>query len=265
VKPISRLRVLAETLKGNEIRVFDREQKTITTLVKPVSGHLSDPIFAPDGKFVVYSMGDAINGAFGGNVGIGRVSVESKANEILYPRTKNYGLFHLLSQKLFVSGTLFAIRSKPTGPGFYLARSYVSELVKVGPPASVVYSWGEREIDEQTPIAFGAAADGGLLVYDSGWRKPGDRLVPRKGPPPKAKEDPGVPSPDGRLLVQSSESIVVLRNLSTGKTLRSFDLKGDIQTLTWSPDSRRFASIVTKYRGNGGEIVLFDELVVITP
>jgi hypothetical protein len=262
-KPISRLRVLAETLKGNEVRVFDRNRKTGTTLVKPEFGYLSDPIFAPDGKFVIYSIGDATNGAYGGNVGIGRVDVESKVNEILYPPTKEYELYHLIPLKLYVSGELFALRARPTGPGIYLAPSYVDELLKVGPPASVVYSWGQHDWQEQVPIAFAAAEDGGLLVYNGGWRKPGDKVEPRRGSPPKVKEDPGVPCPDGRLVVQAGESTLLVRELSTQKALRSLSMKGHIQFLTWSSDSRRFAVIVTKYRDKDEEIPLFDELVVV--
>jgi hypothetical protein len=45
-------------------------KKAIRTIAKPATGYLADPIFSPDGTRVVYSLADAINGAWGGNIGI---------------------------------------------------------------------------------------------------------------------------------------------------------------------------------------------------
>src|SRR5262245_51820091 len=62
--PISAYRVLASTLAGNEIRIYDRRTQEIDVLAKPVTGYFADPVFSPDGRRLVFSLADAINGSF---------------------------------------------------------------------------------------------------------------------------------------------------------------------------------------------------------
>jgi WD40 repeat protein len=258
-KPISRLRVLAETQAGNDIRLFRRETKAISVLVTPTTGYLSDPIFAPDGKRVVYSLSDAINGAWGGNIGIGQITIDGTGNEILYPATKDFELYHLIDPKRFIGDRVFAFRSKPTSGGVYMADSYACELLDVGPPTKPVYTWPSAKGED--PMVFASNEEGEVIVYDRGWRKA--TAPPKSDEKSSAEEErPGIPSPDGRALCLAVGSGLEIREFQTRKVLKTIKVRGEIQGIKWSPDSRRLAVVTTRNREGRGEIFDHDEIAV---
>jgi hypothetical protein len=143
VKPISRFRILAETLAGNDIRLFDRTTKASTIIARPESGHLTNPQFSPDGRTVVFGLGGPINGAYAGVLGVGSVNLENHLTTDIYPRLKAFDLPRLIEHFGYVGADLFAIAETPTGPGMYLAKAYRTELVKLEKEPHVLYSWGD--------------------------------------------------------------------------------------------------------------------------
>jgi hypothetical protein len=258
-KPISRFRVVAETLAGNDIRLFRRDTKAISVLATPASAYFSDPIFAADGKHVVYSLSGATNGDWGGNIGIARVSVDGTGNEILYPATKDFELYHLIESKRYIGDRLFALRSKPTSGGVHMAESYLYELLDVGPPAKPVYTWA-TENGSEDPMTFCSDGKGEVLVYDGGWRPITAGKSDRK--PAAEDEMPGVPSPDGRLLVRGGgDDGLEILEFQSQKVVKTIKVRGGVESITWSPDSRRFAVVATRYR-EGTEIFDHDEIAV---
>ncbi len=260
-KPISRVRVLAANLAGNDIRLFRRDSKAISVLATPERAYFSDPIFTPDGKHIVYSLSGATNGDWGGNIGIARVSIDGTGNEILYPLTKDFELYHLIDSKRYIGERLFALRSKPTSGGVHMAESYLYELLDVGPPAKPVYTWAtEKGSDE--PMTFCSDGKGEVLVYDGGWHP----VAAAKSDPKPASEDetPGVLSPDGRLLARVGDDGLEILEFPGQKVLKTIKVRGGIESVTWSPDSRRFAVVTTRYR-EGTEIFDHDEIAVYEP
>lgn len=257
-KPISRLRVLAENLAGNDIRLFRRDTRAISVLATPASAYFSDPIFAPDGKQVTYSLSGAINGAWGGNIGIARVSIDGTGNEVLYPATKDFELYHLIDSKRYIGDRLFALRWKPTSAGVHMAESYRYELLDVGPPAKSVYTWATEKVSEE-PMTFCSDAKGEVLVYDGDWHPITAAKSDRK--PDSEDESPGVPSPDGRLLARGGDDGLEIREFQSQKVVKTIKVRGGIESITWSPDSRRVAVVTTRYR-EGTEIFDHDEIVV---
>jgi WD40 repeat protein len=257
-KPISRLRVLAANLAGNDIRLFRRDTKAIRVLATPASAYFSDPIFAPDGKQVVYSLSGATNGDWGGNIGIARVSIDGSGNEILYPATKDFELYHLIDSKRFIGDRLFALRWKPTSAGVHMAESYLYELLDVGPPTKAVYTWATEKGSEE-PMAFCSDEKGEVLVYDGGWHAIAAAKSDRK--PASEDEMPGVPSPDGRLLARAGDDGLEILEFQSQKVVKTIKVRGGIESVAWSPDSRRFAVVTTRYR-EGTEIFDHDEIAV---
>ncbi|MBN1385254.1 MAG: hypothetical protein JW983_10275 [Elusimicrobia bacterium] len=264
--PISRFRVLAKTLAGNDIRIFNRNNKITTILATPDSGHLSDPLFSSDGKYVVYSLGDAINGDFAGNVGIGRVSIDDKSSEILYPPTKEFGLYHIIDPKHFISNHLIALRSKPTSGGTFLAKSYKYELLDIGPPTKSIYTYYryenqqiKRVIYAWSLLSFGPTGSGGLLIYDGGWHSAGQEIQSCRT---SSAEVPGILSPNGSMTAVIVPKGIDIRYTQNQHTLKTIKIKGRIQNITWSSDSRRIAVVVTKYQDYEMEIFSRDELSV---
>ncbi|MBK9586276.1 MAG: PD40 domain-containing protein [Alphaproteobacteria bacterium] len=246
VLPISRYRVLASTLEGNEIRIYDRTANTSRTLAKPEAGYLTEPIFSPDGKQVAYSIGGAVNGAYGGNVGLGRVSIVSELNETLVPPTKTHGLFHLVNAKGFQSDRLLVIRCIPVKEGTFLSDEYRCDLLGADSLDTDIYSWGTRTLDDMNTFSFVPVAKDNLLVFDRGWRQ----VKQTSGTPSQTNldylSDPGAVSPNGLQTAHTSGSTVYIRDLVTGRLQRQFEVGGQIQELMWAPTSNRLAVIVTE-------------------
>jgi hypothetical protein len=228
-------------------------------LATPTKGYLSDPIFAPDGKQVIYSLSDATNGAWGGNVGIGQVSIDGTGNEILYPATKDFDLFHLIDPKKFVGNRLFAFRSKPTSGGMFTADTYAYELLEIGPPTKSIYTWPPGKGND--PMSFAPGPDGDVLVYDRGWHKATD-VAKSDEKASETKDLLGVLSPDGRILARVLGSDLEIREFQTGKLLKTIKVRGEVDGITWSADSRRLAVVTTRNRQGRGEIFDHDEIAV---
>jgi len=136
-KPISGLRVLADTQKGNQIKRWDRATKAIRTLATPMVGYYDDPLLSPDGRLLAYSKNDATNGAWGGQVGIGVIDLATlKEVASLNPR-KHHGLFDLVSDMFWTKeNKLYAIRHVPNSGGTYVADEYTKKVINVFKPGA---------------------------------------------------------------------------------------------------------------------------------
>jgi len=246
-KPISGYRVLAATMAGNDIRVYRRDDKTTRTIAEPASGYLTKPIFSPDGKQVAYSMADAINGAWGGVVGIGRASLDGSSGQILYAATKTLDQYHLVSQKQYVGTRLFALVLKPLEKkGDDGEDLDLPELFEVGPPARTIRTWKPQSWHDRktNPAAFSATSSGLLYIHDKGWNK---LTMEKPGTITPLRERPlGVLSPDGLLQAVSHESTVDIRRMQTHRSVDTFKVPGEVQEVSWSPDSQRVAVIWSK-------------------
>jgi dipeptidyl aminopeptidase/acylaminoacyl peptidase len=239
-KPISRFRVLAETLKGNDIRLYNRADQSVRLLVEPPSGFLDSPVFSPDGSRIVYAFGDAINGAYGGEVGVGQVSLDGKVGEPLYAPTKDHGLFHLVSSPHLAGNRVLVTRSKPTSGGVHLAESYVTELLDLGPPQKSLFTWPGKDPFEEVQD-FVVTPDNDVLVFEGTWHS-----VSAKPDAAKEGAPAGSLSPDAKLMAVIGESTIDIVDRASGKTLRQLELIGSLQGAVWSPDSKRLAVIGSK-------------------
>jgi len=261
-KSISGFRVLAKTLEGNEIRIYNRSTKVTSTLAVPDSAYFSDPIFSPGGDSVLYSLSDAVNGAYGGNVGVGRVKVTSKENRLLYAPTKDHGLYQLIDSKQFIGSRVMVIRMRPNGPGIYLADSYTYELLELGNPHRVVYEWGTHRLGI-VKLGFGVNSDGKLMIYDNGWRTITGNSTSSEQNLSTESDDPGHISPNGHYLARLETGSVTISSRKDNRRTFSWDTEGRVQELSWSPDSKRIAIVVTKYKDKYQDIFQSDQLIVL--
>jgi hypothetical protein len=85
--PISGLRPLARTQLGNDIEVFDCDKKQATIIARPGVGYLDNPIFLPDKRSIAYTLNEAVNGAMGGAVAVGRVALTDMAISVSNSRS----------------------------------------------------------------------------------------------------------------------------------------------------------------------------------
>jgi hypothetical protein len=69
-RPLAGLRVLGNTLAGNEIYLHDIAGDSGKAVASPSSGYFSQPVFTEKGQ-ILFAMSDAVNGAWGGDIGVG--------------------------------------------------------------------------------------------------------------------------------------------------------------------------------------------------
>jgi hypothetical protein len=260
-KSLAGLRILGTTLAGNEIYVYDIADDSGKTVARPSSGYFSWPVFTENGQ-ILFAICDAVNGAWGGNIGVGLADPAEGTQRVVYKPSQDYGLYHLLRTFEMRDDRLFVLRMRPLSAGTYMADKYAYELVD-GAGGELLYSWGDKQ-----PGYEGGKfriCPSGIEVYDRGmWRELGDTR------PENTKT-----APKGRTRIYSSpdcvyEAIVPDRCGTVMFTMRSEPAlnwktpKGTIQSVTWSPDSSR-AILVISYGMDLGEKFTFDEIVILTP
>jgi dipeptidyl aminopeptidase/acylaminoacyl peptidase len=256
--PISGYRILASTLAGNEIRIYDRGTREIAVLAKPETGYLTNPVFSPDGRGLAFSLADAVNGSYGGGIGIANADLETGAVEILYPVTREHGVPHIAEPKRFVGERLLARICRPDKPEHDFVYHYHCDVVAPGAPTQPVFSWGRRTIEDFGRLDFAAGPGAELLVHDDEWST-------TRASTSTEKSDPfaraGTVSPDGRLVAESDYASVRIRPLTDRASEgRSWEFEGEMRQVTWSPDSKHLAIVVTQYRPS-----TFDELLLLEP
>ena len=251
VRPLTGLRALASTLRGNSIEIYDRQSDLHSTVATPSSGYLLSPVFSSEGTKVLFSMCDATNGAYGGTVGVGIVNLRTDTVRILYEPRREYGLYHLIGPILFLGDAALAVRRVPTGPGTFLADTYQHELLLLDHGETRVYSWGTHEIDA-VEAEFRLAEDGKVEVHDKEWRRIDlPSTAPREAVPWTASKV----SPDGRCQVDVAQGTITVADRD-GATLACASTPGEVTELQWSPDSTRLLVVASYYRDSEG--TLFD-------
>jgi hypothetical protein len=258
LKSISRFRILAKTLEGNDIRIYDRSRKSTEVVASPEEGYLSDPIFSLDGRYVVYSIGDAVNGAYGGNIGLARVRLDTSEKELLYPIPLNRSLYQIVAPKGYVSGRLLSVVKNRYGD------EYECDLIEFEPNPTVVYSWGRLNRFDKKQPAFAQGPGGELLIFDGTWHSVAESVNAKLSS--IEEQVPGIPSPSGVFVARGSKSGLIVQDLRSGAKIREWNLAGPVREISWSSDSRRILVIVSKYRDGGeGIFFKFDELLVLEP
>ncbi|MDR2050536.1 MAG: hypothetical protein LBQ63_02020 [Deltaproteobacteria bacterium] len=259
-KPLAGLRVLGTTLAGNEIYVYDIAGDSGKTVARPSSGYFSQPVFTEKGQ-ILFAISDAVNGAYGGDIGVGLADPADGTQRVECKPAQDYGLYHLIRKFEMREDRLFVLRMRPLSAGTYMADKYAYELVEAagGEP---LYNWGDaKPYYDRDNFRI---CPSGVEVYDRGiWRKPGDAW------PENTKT-----APEGRMYSSPDcEYEAVVRDRRGGNVsfaargrpaFRWRSPKGMIQSVTWSPDSSRVILVIS-YGMKFGEKFAFDELVILAP
>ncbi|MDR3362465.1 MAG: hypothetical protein LBO64_06460 [Desulfovibrio sp.] len=260
IKSLAGLRVLGTTLAGNEIYVYDIAGDSGKTVARPSSGYFSWPVFTEKGQ-ILFAVCDAVNGAYGGDIGVGLADPAEGTHRVVYKPSQDFGLYHLLWKFEMRDNRLFVLRMRPLSAGTYMADKYAYELVE-GAGGELLYSWGDKRRGDE--VDNFRICPSGVEVYDRGmWRKPGDEWPENT----KARPDEGriYSSPDCayEAIVQRWDDTV--RFTAHGEPAFHWrSPKGMIHSVTWSPDSSRVILVIS-YGMEFGEKFTFDELVILTP
>jgi hypothetical protein len=255
LKPISGLRVLAENQKGNLLCSYEISGATKKQLVIPTLGYIDGPIVHPTEDKVAYEICDNTNGAYGGTVGIGVFDERTGKSQTFLEPAKHFKLYDLIGPTVWSKSDLVTLRQTPTKEGTWLADSYTCDILKLAltdGSQSSIYKKAEPIEVYSKLLRIGSAPDGNIELIDN------DKLIkldPNDGKvitSVKRPEGQGMPSPDEKLeAILTEDDAVEVTVRATGKKFKQ-KIPGQVQTLKWSPDSKKLAAIVTKNRVNRG-------------
>ena len=94
--PITGYRVLAQTTKGNKIKIYNRTNKSYKTIATPNKTFLLEPEFFDSVTSVSYKVGAAVNGSYGAGAAINIINLSTGKVDTLLRLKKKFGNFPLV-------------------------------------------------------------------------------------------------------------------------------------------------------------------------
>jgi hypothetical protein len=253
---------LFENVLGNHVALYERAGRRTRASASPDWGFQSAPSFAPGGKRAFFLEYVPAAGPHY-SVRLSELDLANRKTRVLYePPSVPWNAARVV-QYGYVQGRLLAFLEIPRSPPKereFLA-DYLERLAEIG--EGTVTELFSRSLqdpsveDVQEMDRLHSFLAGGMY-FDGRWRRlskeglPGDHV----GPVFDTIDDPGRPSPDGRLLAHAvtelNESGVMIRysalvveEIDTGKVVAKFplDRQKGVRTegIAWSPDSRLLA------------------------
>lgn len=295
-KAITLLRELAETQAGNDIQLFDCESKQARLVAEPDTGYLDNPFFFPDGNSIVYTENEAVDGAFGGPVGISRFDLRQNHKRTLLGKktfpaipcppaasgkeTRGSSLCsqisnptssfpQLLLQVAPADNQLFVFLGIPVpAPGDSdLASTYNIKLLSLVPETNELLSMGMMDMANPDVPKFQPVSERRVMVFSQYWKlfslNTGKWLT-EVGPRNTRKRSVYSPDLQYYLTVEPLDEPdhFVLCQTTDGKKLATLakTANPDVLDAVWSRDSKRFA-IVGVSNGSPGTTYR-EELIV---
>jgi hypothetical protein len=261
--PASGSRLVAAAFAGNEIQAYDLALEKFATVARPSAGSLSNPAFTDKGA-VLCALTDAVNGAWGGNIGVGMADPETGWRKEVYAPLEDHGLYHLVHKFAMRDGVGLVLRARPLSAGVYMADTYAIELVDAE-KGTVLHTWGEHKLSREMldEVDFRICPSGGLEVYDGEWKAPAPgEAAESQGQEPKASG--GLSSPDCAYVARISkdkESLTILS--SRGEPERRWVAPGYIRSPAWSPDASHIVLVLSHGESSVDVRFEYDELVVV--
>jgi hypothetical protein len=286
VRPITGLRELASPQAGNGIRMYDCETRQLTKIADPQSGYLDMPFFSPSGDSIVFTENEAVNGAYGGSVGVAQFDFQQKRTITLVkqetvaavpcppagPQQSNLEAFkcseaknstqnfpRIVFQTAPVGSDVLALLGLPVPSvgDIYLAQNYEMELVSALHGARTLVSLGRRSVESDDDTAFQPASDDRVLIFSKYWKlfsaATGDPLADIG---PRNTKLQSVYSPDLKyyLCAEPEEpgqdpNHFVLYRTADGKPMQRLSKMASVHGAVWSPESNRFAIVGTPTTG----------------
>jgi len=276
-KPITGFRPLAETLAGNDIETFDCEGKQARTIAEPQTGYLDAPFFLPDGKSIVYTINEAVNGAMGGPIGLKRMHFNGMKNELLLGKETSPAIpcpppgsaktnlrnfmcsqprlsssFSTLLIGFAVAGDqLVALQAKPapSAGDMYLASYYALQLVPVLPKKTEKTLIQNADLNRFWHISMQATSDTTVRIFTEYWRA--FSLESKDWLPDSTPQNTNYRSsysPDGKYYLATEPADdepthVALYRTADGQKLFTSAAAQTVLSLAWSRDSKQFATV----------------------
>jgi len=229
-----------DKFEGNYVALYDREKRKTRALAKPKKGwgfHVA-PYFSPDGKLVRYLYEvPAAGGTY--RFQLCEFDLASREARMLYEPPRVGATPGVVIDHAQFGDRLLAYLSLPASATKYALEpvELVEQLADIRDgTATERFSWGRQDLPEQE-MNRAMIIDAGVMIFDGGWRRLSKEGVPGNpvGPQIETGQDPGMPSPDGRLLahavfvleegsVLARYVALVVEEFDTGKVIAIFPL-----------------------------------------
>ena len=246
--PISGKRALAEPLKGNEIKVYDRRNKQIDVIAYPDTTFLLNPVFLDEDN-VLYQIGNAVNGSYGGGVALYQSNLKTQNSRPVYPSKKSFGNFHLIGDIYNSNGKVYYMVYIPLDSGEFMANNYSHLLLSLN--GKIVQNLGKRDFNSLEG-KLGIDKDGAFIYIDDNHalRSQKDYLIKYRDQKVVYKKQlssaywKGFLSPTGKFLfyIDNKEQAYLMRtdNFEKTKLPLSTNLIYDV---IWSVNSNKFGVV----------------------
>ncbi|MCF3110117.1 hypothetical protein LL912_15145 [Niabella sp. CC-SYL272] len=246
-KPLNGARIIAESLKGNGIRIFELQSKKVVNAVTAARGFLMEPVFT-DSARIIYKTGDAVNGPYAAGISLHRYNLFTKKTELLYGARIRHRLYDLLGD-VYGAGNNYAFTvysPQDSAPG--LANEY-SHLLMRG--RDTLHNFGIRQysnLDAKFTLLPGDRLvfldDNHLMTEDTSFivTYQAEQVIARK--PLDIEFTKAWLSPDGRLMfyINNEQETFILRISDFSKTQLPL-LKKQIHSVVWSDDGHQVAVV----------------------
>ena len=284
--PLTGLRSLAEALAGNDIEIFDCSTKQETILAVPETGYFDNPTFLENGRSVVYTVDEAINGSFGGPVGIEKVDLSTREKSFLFgkttvpatacplpgqpmtqlqsflcsqPKENLSSEFPSLLTGIAAEGGRVAVMEAkpiPAAGDMYMASRYELKLISIYPDRKEAFSFGSVEMGNLRNVLLQPDADATVMILSKYWRPfsiEQSKWLPEIGPPNARRTS--IYSPDLKYYLAGQpdeypDHFSVYRVADAKEIFRSPKFQG-IYEATWSQDAKHFAVVVVPLGSQG--------------
>ena len=245
--PISGKRVLAETLNGNKIKMYNRHSKQYEIIASPEQTFLLDPIFL-DSTTIVYKIGDAVNGAYGGGVAFNQINILTNKNKPLYTAQKNHGLFNLVGDIYRTNNEIYYTVYIPQDSASWMANKYSHLLLNSN---GVVHDFGKGSF-KSIEGKFGIDEEGGFtyLHDDHTLRTDKNILIKYKDNKILYKNELSFEynkasmSPNGKyLLFYNSDNGIFIMDINTFTKTKITLPETEVYSVVWSDNSTKLAIV----------------------
>lgn len=246
--PISGKRVLAATLTGNCIKVYNRKNSTKEILVSPENTFLLNPVFS-DSTNVIYQIGDAVNGDFAGSIGLNNINTINKKTKVIFNPQKDFGYYYLIGKIFNKLDSLAYIIYIPKDKGYmWMANEYGYELRNEN---RLICNFGSNRLtgfDSQVSVdnnglitiidnRSNLRTDPTNIIYYNNNKEISRTLL-------KNEITQAFLSPDGKFMFYINEnSVLYLMNLKTQDKIKINLDHSEFYGFVWAKSSKKFAII----------------------